>query len=174
MDVVHLDGAGGKGTGNQQNGGTDEDIKNKKTSAYILGARPLANCMHYNAAVKAKVRKSKSDHGGASALIEASISNQHEKETKKPHPAAEGSSRTGGGGGNTNVGHSNSFNDHYPFSKRRAKKSAVGMGLANMHQQIFSATMFGVVLGGDSEASQQVLIAKYVVPLRRALEGQLR
>ena len=54
----------------------------------------------------------------------------------------------------TNIGQSHSFNYHH---NRQSKKSAVGMGLANINQQLLSATMFGVVLGGDSKASQQVV-----------------
>ena len=150
MDPMIDGGGGGKRNGSQKSKENNSDsFRNKKTSAFIFTAGPLANRVNNNSISKAKVRKSKSDHGGTNVGIESSTLFQIDEGNKRTSAASDGSKvvRT------TNIGQSHSFNYHH---NRQSKKSAVGMGLANMNQQLLSATMFGVVPGGDSKASQQV------------------
>ena len=162
MDPI-LDGGGGKRNGSKKTNHLDDTNaeRNKKTSAFYLTGGPLSNRVNYNSVSKAKIRKSKSDHGGttSSAVLEPSkLFQSIDNDNKKPAaPIATDGSKTGR---NTNVGQSHSFNYHHQCFNRQAKKSAVGLGLANINQQLLSATMFGVVLGGDSKASQQVLQKK--------------
>ena len=150
MDPMFDGGGGDKRNGSQKSKENNSDsFRNKKTSAFYFTAGPLANRVNYSSISKAKVRKSKSDHGGTNVGIESSTLFQIDEGDKRTSALSDGSKvvRT------TNIGQSHSFNYHH---NRQSKKSAVGMGLANMNQQLLSATMFGVVLGGDSKASQQV------------------
>ena len=152
MDPV-IDGGGGKRNGSQKSNENNSDsFRNKKTSAFYFTAGPLANRVNYSSISKAKVRKSKSDHGGTNVGIEPSTLFQIDEGNKRTSAGPSDGSKVVR---TTNIGQSHSFNYHH---NRQSKKSAVGMGLANMNQQLLSATMFGVVLGGDSKASQQVVL----------------
>ena len=150
MDPMFDGGGGDKRNGSQKSKENNSDsFRNKKTSAFYFTSGPLANRVNYSSISKAKVRKSKSDHGGTNVGIESSTLFQIDEGNKRTSAASDGSKIVRA----TNIGQSHSFNYHH---NRQSKKSAVGMGLANMNQQLLSATMFGVVLGGDSKASQQV------------------
>ena len=131
-------------------------VKSKKNSSRYLAFSSPKMCANNSSVPKAKIRKSKSDHGCSAAVDVASV-NQIELNSKLPANNDRPKS-----GGNTSVGHSYSFNHHVQCFNRQAKKSAIGLGLANMNQQLLSATMFGVVLGGDSKASQQVNRLKFI------------
>ena len=161
MDPL-FDGGGGKQNGRQKMNTLEDTntVRNKKTSAfYLTGGGPLTSCVNYDTASKAKIRKSKSDHGGTASGgvgLVTSESNFHDVDHKTPQGTSSGGTSSKPGR-STNVGQSHSFNYHHrQCFNRQAKKSAVGLGLANINQQLLSATMFGVVLGGDSKASQQV------------------
>ena len=150
MDPIIDGGGGGKRNGSKKEKENNSDsFRSKKTSAFYFSSGPLANRVNYSSISKAKVRKSKSDHGGTNVGLESTLF-QIDEGDKRTSALSDGSKvvRT------TNIGQSHSFNYHH---NRQSKKSAVGMGLANMNQQLLSATMFGVVLGGDSKASQQVV-----------------
>ena len=154
MDPI-IDEGGGKRNGSKkgnENKNTDS-VRSKKTSAFYFAGGPLSSRVNYGSLSKAKVRKSKSDHGGTNLSgLEPSKLYTDDTTDNKPRSTngSDGSKPTR----NTNIGQSHSFNYHL---NRQSKKSAVGMGLANINQQLLSATMFGVVLGGDTKASQQVL-----------------
>ena len=139
--------------------GKDESVdsgRGKKTSAFYFAGGPLSGRVNYQSITKAKIRKSKSDHGGTNVGLEtAKLYRDSEAGSRSSVPVSSTSSDGGSKSTrNTNIGQSHSFNFH---QNRQSKKSAVGMGLANINQQLLSATMFGVVLVGDSKASQQVL-----------------
>ena len=151
MDPI-LDESGGKRNGSKKtNENSSEGFRNKKTSAFYFSGGPLSSRVNYCSISKAKIRKSKSDHGGTNVGLDP-LDLFHNDNDKKRASAGAGDgpkpART------TNIGQSHSFNYHH---NRQSKKSAVGLGLANINQQLLSATMFGVVLGGDSKASQQVV-----------------
>ena len=156
MDPIS-EGGGDHQTSNQKLGKDDsvDSGRSKKTSAFNFAGGPLSGRVNYQSITKAKIRKSKSDHGGTNVGLEtAKLYRDSEAGTRSSVPvsstSSDGASKSTR---NTNIGQSHSFNFHH---NRQSKKSAVGMGLANINQQLLSATMFGVVLGGDSKASQQV------------------
>ena len=156
MDPIS-EGGGDHQTSNPKLG-KDESVdsgRSKKTSAFYFAGGPLSGRVNYQSITKAKIRKSKSDHGGTNVGLEtAKLYRDSEAGSRSSVPvsstSSDGASKSTR---NTNIGQSHSFNFHH---NRQSKKSAVGMGLANINQQLLSATMFGVVLGGDSKASQQV------------------
>ena len=151
MDPMINESGGRKNGSEKTNENNSESFRNKKTSAFYFAGGPLSSRVNYCSMSKAKVRKSKSDHGGTNVGLEPSdlFDNVDDKKRASAGPG-DGSKPTR----TTNIGQSHSFNYHH---NRQSKKSAVGMGLANINQQLLSATMFGVVLGGDSKASQQVV-----------------
>ena len=156
MDPIS-EGGGDHQTSNPKLG-KDESVdsgRSKKTSAFYFAGGPLSGRVNYQSITKAKIRKSKSDHGGTNVGLEtAKLYRDGEAGSRSSVPVSSTSSDGGSKSTrNTNIGQSHSFNFHH---NRQSKKSAVGMGLANINQQLLSATMFGVVLGGDSKASQQV------------------
>ena len=162
MDPIS-EGGGDHQTSNPKLG-KDESVdsgRSKKTSAFYFAGGPLSGRVNYQSITKAKIRKSKSDHGGTNVGLEtAKLYRDSEAGSRSSVPVSSTSSDGGSKSTrNTNIGQSHSFNFHH---NRQSKKSAVGMGLANINQQLLSATMFGVVLGGDSKASQQVS-AKIVI-----------
>jgi hypothetical protein len=149
MDPI-LDESGGKRNGSQKTNEKNSDsFRNKKTSAFYFAGGPLSSRVNYIS--KAKIRKSKSDHGGTNVGLDPSDLFHKDNDKKRASGGASDGSKPAR---TTNIGQSHSFNFH---QNRQSKKSAVGMGLANINQQLLSATMFGVVLGGDSKASQQVV-----------------
>ena len=156
MDPIS-EGGGDHQTSNPKLGKDDsvDSGRGKKTSAFYFAGGPLSGRVNYQSITKAKIRKSKSDHGGPNVGLEtAKLYRDSEAGSRSSVPVSSTSSDGGSKSTrNTNIGQSHSFNFHH---NRQSKKSAVGMGLANINQQLLSATMFGVVLGGDSKASQQV------------------
>ena len=163
MDPIS-EGGGDHQTSNPKLG-KDESVdggRSKKTSAFYFAGGPLSGRVNYQSITKAKIRKSKSDHGGTNVGLEtAKLYRDSEAGSRSSVPVSSTSSDGGSKSTrNTNIGQSHSFNFHH---NRQSKKSAVGMGLANINQQLLSATMFGVVLGGDSKASQQVYNKKIVI-----------
>ena len=151
MDPMINESGGRKNGSEKTNENNSESFRNKKTSAFYFTGGPLSSRVNYSSITKAKIRKSKSDHGGTNVGLDPSDLFHNDDDNKR---ASAGASDVAKPSRTTNIGQSHSFNFHH---NRQSKKSAVGMGLANINQQLLSATMFGVVLGGDSKASQQVV-----------------
>ena len=110
MDPMFDGGGGDKRNGSQKSKENNSDsFRNKKTSAFYFTAGPLANRVNYSSISKAKVRKSKSDHGGTNVGIESSTLFQIDEGNKRTSAASDGSKivRT------TNIGQSHSFNYHH-------------------------------------------------------------